>query len=160
MFLLGNYLQPQKTSTQSDFEDLENFFSDMNILNRAIASRLQLATDSDACKNAVTLLDMYATLIPVLLEDQLGEMREFFKGFLSSDNAKQSKNQHIEMAKSLDLAPIEDTDKPSWMKELSPSIQDDKSDLLENNTNATDEILKSSSLSLALEPMNEGQNNG
>ncbi|NRB38311.1 MAG: hypothetical protein HRU20_07545 [Pseudomonadales bacterium] len=85
MFLLGSYFRQDKNDETANFSQLTAFYQQMHILNKALASRLQTATQSDACKNAITLQDMYATLIPVLLEDQLVEMRQFFQDFILDD---------------------------------------------------------------------------
>jgi hypothetical protein len=84
MYLVAQYfLTHNGKKGQFAFDGLISIYEDFHILNKAIASRLQYATDSDSSKNAITLLDMYSSLVPMLLEDQLAEIRGFFTAFLA-----------------------------------------------------------------------------
>jgi hypothetical protein len=86
MYLVAQYfLTHNGKKGQFAFDGLISIYEDFHILNKAIASRLQYATDSDSSKNAITLLDMYSSLVPMLLEDQLAEIRGFFTAFLPED---------------------------------------------------------------------------
>lgn len=86
MYLLAQYFMGHKgKAAKFDFDGLVRIYEDMHELNKAVASRLQMATESDSLKNAITLMDMYSTLIPMLLEDQLVEIRDFFKAYLPED---------------------------------------------------------------------------
>lgn len=162
MYLLGQYLSNDNEAGTADFSGLADIYADMNILNKSVASRLQLATQSDSCKNAITLLDMYSTLIPVLLEDRLDEMRPFFQAVLSDDRPTSTSN-HIEKAKALvlELAPLDNdpAEEPQWMKDSKQThgSEADNTELslaaANDDTSATDKILASSGLSLALEPI-------
>ena len=147
---------------------LGSAYGKLDDLNKAIASRLQYATDSDSSKNAITLLDMYSSLVPMLLEDQLAEIRGFFSAFLPADEIKTDapSNNYLEKAKAfvlefesdLALAPIEnadnnsDSDVPAWLR---GSFDDEEKKPAAGkvaDTSAIDAILSASSLSLSLEP--------
>lgn len=129
MYLLSQFFVGQKNN-KDPFEGLANLYDDMHILNKAVASRVQTATNSDSLKNAITLLDMYSTLIPMLIEDELVEMRRFFaaylpkdeEGKLVEDTSNNAVNNYLERAKAftLELVPIEEEkndDTPDWLKE-------------------------------------------
>jgi hypothetical protein len=163
MYLLGQYFQ-STTSKGGDieFDGLTRIYEELHILNKSVASRIQHATRSDSTKNAVTLLDMYSTLVPVLLEDQLAEMRGFFKAYIPEGEVVASAStNYLEKAKafsmdldSLELTPVDNDigDEPEWMKEAkgltgTPSKSDSEEE------SAVDKILKGSSLSLSLEPL-------
>ena len=165
MYLVAQYfLTHNGKKGQFAFDGLISIYEDFHILNKAIASRLQYATDSDSSKNAITLLDMYSSLVPMLLEDQLAEIRGFFTAFLPEDEVKAevATNNYLEKAKAfaleletdLALAPIDspDSDLPAWLRgaieeeETKPANTPGKPD-----TSAIDAILSASSLSLSLE---------
>src|SRR6478735_6360882 len=121
MYLLAQYfLTHNGKKGQFAFDGLIAIYEDFHILNKAIASRLQFATDSDSSKNAITLLDMYSSLVPMLLEDQLAEIRGFFTAFLPEDEIKTeaTTNNYLEKARAfaleletdLALAPIDSAD--------------------------------------------------
>lgn len=169
MYLVAQYfLTHNGKKGQFAFDGLIKIYDDFHILNKAIASRLQYATDSDSSKNAITLLDMYSSLVPMLLEDQLAEIRGFFTAFLPADEIKTEvvSNNYLEKAKvfaleletDLALAPIDsaDSDLPAWLRassdegEVKPASVTSKAD-----TSAIDAILSASSLSLSLEPIGD-----
>ncbi|HQQ62985.1 MAG TPA: hypothetical protein PLF22_05365 [Pseudomonadales bacterium] len=174
MYLLSQYFLTNNGKTgKLAFDGLVAIYDDLHILNKAIASRLQYATDSDSAKNAITLLDMYSSLVPMLLDDQLVELRKFFKAFLPDDVQQPvaANSNLLEKARAfaldmdadkLALEPVTDghadNSTPAWMREST-----DTGDAKPAATTATpakpaapsriDEILASSSLSLSLEPI-------
>lgn len=172
MYLIAQYfLTNNGKKGQFAFDGLIKIYEDLHILNKAIASRLQYATDSDSSKNAITLLDMYSSLVPMLLEDQLVEIRGFFAAFLPKDEVKSDAptNNYLEKAKAfvlefdseLALLPVEMADSvddglPAWLREIQNEKegQNEPKYSLENavDTSAIDAILNASSLSLSLEP--------
>lgn len=134
MYLLAQYfLSVSKKGGKIEFSGLTKIYDDMHILNVAVARRLQSATQSDSSKNAITLLDMYSSLVPVLLEDELAEMRGFFKAYLPEGEEEIVSTNYFEKAKafSLELEPIGGSavigsvdkdydDRPEWLKQLRP----------------------------------------
>ncbi len=166
MYLLAQYfLTHNGKKGQFAFDGLINIYEDLHILNKAIASRLQYATDSDSSKNAITLLDMYSSLVPMLLEDQLVEIRGFFSAFFPADEVKTDvpSNNYLEKAKAfaleletdLALAPIEenqDSDVPAWLRGSFDEEEKKSAPGKAADTSAIDAILSASSLSLSLEP--------
>lgn len=126
MYLLSQYFLNHDSPTSGiAFDGLTKLYKDLHIVNAAIASRLQAATQSDSLKNAITLIDMYSILVPLLLEDQLVEMRGFFKAYLPEDGNELVTTNYLEKAKefSLELVPLEEElkkteDQPDWLKEV------------------------------------------
>ncbi len=131
MYLLAQYFLSRTATGKGriEFDGLTEIYNELHTLNTAVARRLQSATSSDSTKNAITLMDMYSTLVPLLLEDELVEMRGFFQAYLpESDEKPQAVTNYLEKAKafSLDLdkvglTPTEEEkrqdDLPEWLKE-------------------------------------------
>lgn len=183
MYLLAQYfLSVSKKGGSIEFDGLAEIYEDLHILNAAVASRLQAATRSDSSKNAITLLDMYSTLVPMLLEDELAEMRGFFRAYLPEGEVEAASTNYFERAKafSLELEPIEGVidhpddgdDRPQWLKELDADKKtedidkeakvDIKEEIQEEQKETeskpeveevADAILKKSGLSIELEPI-------
>jgi hypothetical protein len=169
MYMLAQYFRKKNGSSGDfDFTGLINFYSDMSVLNKALASRLTGVTRSDSVKNGITLMDMYSTLIPLMLEEDLVELRDIFSDFLPQQPAEKMapiKNHVLERIKTakLEIVPIEEDsadNRPDWLREV-------KGEQSENNHNsetpkhqkpaldatlAADAILKNSSLTLELVP--------
>ncbi len=171
MYLLAQYfLTNNGKKGQFAFDGLIKIYEDFHILNKAIASRLQFATDSDSSKNAITLLDMYSSLVPMLLEDQLAEIRGVFKAYLPDDEPVVETKNYLEKARAfsleletdLALVPISDgasaaQDLPAWLRAVTegeeaigPATAGTPAEPAKPS--AIDDILSKSSLSLALEP--------
>lgn len=131
MYLLSQFFLSKTPSREGriEFDGLTDIYNDLHILNAAVASRLQSATSSDSSKNAIALMDMYSTLVPLLLEDELIEMRGFFQAYLPEGSEQPTLlTNYIEKAKAysldfdnLEISPIEDekahSDVPEWLKE-------------------------------------------
>lgn len=171
MYLLAQYfLTTTGTRGQFDFSGLTKIYEDMHTLNVAVASRLKGATQSDSVKNAVTLLDMYSTLVPMLIEDQLAEMRPFFRAYVpeSAEAATEKpKTNYLEKAKAfmLELTPVDEKQggEPEWLKaaKAGKSIFDVPDDAGSKAASpakpaAPEPMITSSGLSLSLEPI-EGE---
>lgn len=163
MYLLAQYfLHTSSQGGRIELQGLNDIYDDMNILNKALASRLQTATDSDSAKNAIALLDMYSTLVPVLVDDELAELRGFFKAYLPEGELEVAKTNYLEKAKSfsmdLELEAVNSVDdEPAWMRDAKAGDEKDSlgaGDSSESNEmSAADKILQGSSLSLSLEPI-------
>jgi hypothetical protein len=165
MYLVAQYfLTHNGQKGQFAFDGLISIYEDFHVLNKAIASRLQYATDSDSSKNAITLLDMYSSLVPMLLEDQLAEIRGFFTAFLPEDEVATEvvTNNYLEKAKAFaleletDLAIVPvgggDNELPAWLRGALEEEEEKPAAKSSADTSAIDAILSASSLSLSLEP--------
>lgn len=146
MYLLAQYFLSRRPGNKGriEFDGLTHIYNDLHTLNIAVARRLQSATQSDSVKNAITLVDMYSTLVPLLLEDELAELRSFFKAYLPEGESVQAMTNYLERAKAfsidpehLELAPLENRakadDMPQWLKEAkglveAPPVQPEAAD--------------------------------
>lgn len=54
----------------------------LNAVNRHLVERLRVATRRDSAPNAVTLLDVFAQLLPMQLDEPLEELRPLFEAYL------------------------------------------------------------------------------
>ena len=159
MYLLAqHFVKKNQQAGDIALDGLSTVFHDMHILNSAVASRLQSATQSDSVKNAITLLDMYSLLIPILLEDNLVEMRSFFSAYLpEEEQAAEASTSYLKEAKaySLDfeLEPLEPTQQqehvPHWLKSAQTPAASNKLAIAEEKT----PFITSSGLSLELAPI-------
>lgn len=168
MYLLGQYFRTTAShSGRIEFQGLVDLYAELGILHKAVASRLQAATRSDSVKNAITLLDMYSTLVPLLIEDELAEMRGFFRAFLPEQVVEEVPAvttgylQRIKGA-SLELMPLDENDEQDWLTAArdEPEARADekaarKEKPPENTESKVDTILKTSKLSLELVPLDD-----
>ncbi len=123
-------------------------------------------------------MDMYSTLVPLLLEDELAEMRGFFQAYLPEDReAPQVLTNYLEKAKAfsmdlehLELTPMEeeqgeeedDDGVPQWLKEARgeqpepplPSEEEKPEEAPEEEPEQTP-FFTSDGLKLELTPMDE-----
>lgn len=86
MYLLAQHLLDQKNRLKSvpNFSGLKAIYEELHILNKAIASRLRSATESDSSKNAIALLDMYSNLMPMMIDDHLPGLKDLFSAYYSN----------------------------------------------------------------------------
>jgi hypothetical protein len=106
MYLLAQYFVNLKNRNGLlSFDGLIRMYGDLHIVNKSVASRLQAVTTSDSVKNAITLLDMYSSLIPMLLQDQLVEIRRFFNAYLPDDEIVAPTSNYLEQAKAFRILP-------------------------------------------------------
>lgn len=106
MYLLAQYFVNLKNKNGVlSFEGLIRMYDELHIVNKTVASRLQEVTSSDSLKNAITLLDMYSSLIPMLLQDQLVEIRKFFNAYLPDDEIVAPTSNYLERAKAFRVVP-------------------------------------------------------
>jgi len=83
MFALAELLKPGNgASPDTRLEGLKRAYSELHRVNRGLARRIGAATGSDPARNAVALLDAYATLLPNAIEQSLADMRPLFGALL------------------------------------------------------------------------------
>jgi hypothetical protein len=106
MYLLAQYFVNLKNKNGAlSFDGLISAYNELHIVNKSVASRLQAVTSSDSIKNAITLVDMYSSLIPMLLQDKLVEIRRFFNAYLPDDEIIAPTSNYLEQAKALRIVP-------------------------------------------------------
>lgn len=176
MYLLAQYFLSRTAAGKGriEFDGLTEIYTDLHTLNTAVARRLQSATSSDSSKNAITLMDMYSTLVPLLLEDELVEMRGFFQAFLpEGEAAPQAMTNYLEKAKAfsmdLDNLQVQPTDEerrrndlPQWMKDAKgimgpdlPEEQEEAGSVLPGEKKDARPFVTADGLTLELAPMEE-----
>ncbi len=79
MYLLGQYFR-MKDGLDPDYEfkGLMDLYRNIEILNQAVAKRLKAASDADSTVNAIILLDLYAKVVPFVIEDSMDGIRHLF----------------------------------------------------------------------------------
>ena len=65
-------------------EELAKIYAEVAIVNRDFVWRLRTASVEDANLNALVSLDCFATLVPLIAEDTLNEIRPYFPPFPES----------------------------------------------------------------------------
>jgi len=63
------------------YDGLSDIYSDINLVNMHIVERLQEAAGKDSTRNAVTLLDVFAQLVPMQLDEVLDEQLPYFGAY-------------------------------------------------------------------------------
>ncbi len=78
-YLLTQYFRhKQALQLDLDLEGLKKIYHEIQIINKAIASRLRAGSDKDSAVNAVILLDLFAKTLPYSIEDALKEVSYLF----------------------------------------------------------------------------------
>lgn len=84
MYLLAQYfLGKQGGKVDSGLTGLTQIYRNLNTVNIHIADRLRSATQTDSSINAVITLDVFTQTVPFVIEDQMEEVRNLFKPYLS-----------------------------------------------------------------------------
>ena len=60
------------------FAALEELYENLHVVNRGMSRRLGAAARTDPARNAIALLDAYATLLPAALARSLQELKPLF----------------------------------------------------------------------------------
>ncbi len=85
MYLLAQYfIRQQGEKSDLELEGLSKIYSNIQLMNEAMAKRLQAITDKDSAINALIVLDIFAKTLPDAIEDSLIEIRYLFKPYLRS----------------------------------------------------------------------------
>jgi hypothetical protein len=85
MFLLAREISG--VDRAQGFDGLEELYANLHIVNRDMSRRLGAATRTDPARNALALLDAYATLLPAALDDSLNELRPLFDAWQTLENS-------------------------------------------------------------------------
>jgi uncharacterized protein DUF6901 len=84
MYMLAQYMRALSgLDRETDFEGLARIYSVINVVNRNVTERLREVCTKDSSLNAVVLLDVFAQILPMQLEDILGEFEALFKPYTS-----------------------------------------------------------------------------
>jgi len=84
MYLLAQYFRAREGQpVDYSLGGLEKIYRDLQIVNMALIDRLLGANTGDSSANAIILLDMFARIMPFVIEDKLEEIRHLFQPYLA-----------------------------------------------------------------------------
>jgi hypothetical protein len=85
MYLIAQYfLQQEGNPVDFKLTGLRTIYDNMHQVNKHITERLRSASITDSSINAVILLDMFTHSVPIVIEDQLEKIRDWFSPYLSN----------------------------------------------------------------------------
>jgi hypothetical protein len=83
MFLLAQHIRRSRgLEARPGLGGLAEIYGDLNVVNRHLAERLRAACEKDSALNAVVLLDVFAQLLPMQLDEPLEELIPLFEAYL------------------------------------------------------------------------------
>jgi hypothetical protein len=83
-YLLGQFLlQAADMEFDYSFSGLVEIYKGVNTVNKGIAKRIGSMAGKDASINALIILDIFAVDIPLSIEEQIEELRPFFKSYFA-----------------------------------------------------------------------------
>jgi hypothetical protein len=82
MFLLSREMTAAHSGPA--FGALTELYENLHLVNRDMSRRLGAATHTDPARNAMALLDSYATLLPAALDRSLEEWKPLFDAWAST----------------------------------------------------------------------------
>ncbi|HEY3852036.1 MAG TPA: hypothetical protein VGL87_13750 [Steroidobacteraceae bacterium] len=82
MYLLSREITA--THSRPAFGALTELYENLHLVNRDMSRRLGAATNTDPARNAMALLDSYATLLPAALDRSLEEWKPLFDAWESA----------------------------------------------------------------------------
>jgi len=83
MYLLAQYfLEKEGGKTDFSLTGLNKIYKNTQVVNASIIDRLRRASKADSSANAVILLDMYAQIMPYVIEELLEDVRYLFVPYL------------------------------------------------------------------------------
>jgi|WetSurMetagenome_2_1015567.scaffolds.fasta_scaffold216171_1 hypothetical protein len=83
MYLIAQYFR-RKKGMQADLEleGLKKIYSNIQLINTAMAERLRAITSKDVALNALVVLDIFAQSVPFSIDESLDEIRHLFTSYL------------------------------------------------------------------------------
>ncbi len=86
MYMLAQYFRKQAgLSVDLEMQGLIQIYRSVYLVNVGICHRLRAAARRDAGLNAVVILDAFAQMLPMSIEEALEELRPFFSLYLSTE---------------------------------------------------------------------------
>jgi len=83
MYLLAQYLRKQEGLPHDwDLNVLAQIYSDVSKANKDFSQRLAQADEKDANVNALVELDVFASMVQLLAEDAIGELKPYYSAYL------------------------------------------------------------------------------
>jgi hypothetical protein len=83
MYQLAQHVRRSRgLDADEGFGGLAEIYANLNVVNMHLVERLQEAAGQDSSRNAVSLLDVFAQLLPLQLDDALDELLPCFDAYL------------------------------------------------------------------------------
>lgn len=83
MFRLAQHFRESRgLAARSGLAGLAEIYNEINVVNRHLTERLRAACEKDSPLNAVVLLDVFAQLLPMQLDEPLDELSALFAAYL------------------------------------------------------------------------------
>ena len=83
MYLIAQYFRRKKgLQADPELEGLKEIYSNIQIINAAMADRLRAITSKDVALNALVVLDIFAQSVPLSIDESLDEIRHLFTSYL------------------------------------------------------------------------------
>lgn len=83
MYLTAQYLRrKQGLNADLELEGLKKIYSNIQIINTAMADRIRAITPKDVALNALVMLDIYAQSVSFAIDESLNEIRPLFASYL------------------------------------------------------------------------------
>lgn len=83
MYLLAQYLRKQEGLPHDwDLSGLAQIYSDVSKANKDFSERLAQAAEKDANVNALVELDVFASMVQLLAEDAISELKPYYSAYL------------------------------------------------------------------------------
>ncbi len=81
-YLLGQYIRRAKgLEGKLELEGLKNIYTDIRLINRKMIDRIKSHCQNDATINAIVSLDMFANLMPFVIDDQIEDIEHLFDAY-------------------------------------------------------------------------------
>ena len=86
MYLVAQYLRMRKGKTPDwNLDHLSEIYREVAKVNSGMSERLRHASSEDASVNALTILSSQGEIVPMYLENVLGDMEHVFRGFIDRE---------------------------------------------------------------------------
>lgn len=83
MYLLAQYFcKSEGYEVDFSLAGLDQIYKNVQVVNTSIVERLRVASKADSSVNALIMLDMYARIMPYVIEDSLEDVRHLFEPYL------------------------------------------------------------------------------
>lgn len=78
-YLVGQYLHSKKTGQNTfDLSKLHEIYDDLNKVNEGILKRVRSISKKDANKNAIVVLDAFASMLSFAIKEDFSEIEQWF----------------------------------------------------------------------------------
>jgi hypothetical protein len=86
MYLVAQYFRMRKGKKPDwDLKHLSEIYQEVAKVNNGMLERLRHASTEDANVNAIAILSTQGGMVPMYVEDSLGEMEHLFRGFIERE---------------------------------------------------------------------------